>query len=321
MGFPPEDVDTLVPLVRLHLLLPDVATRRDLDDPATAERVAEAVGNRPTLDLLAALVEADGRATGPSAWGPWKAGLVADLVERTGRLLAGEPLAPRTPWITDDVRMIMDTVRANGVPALSVEDPTVTVVAPDHSGLLAEVTGVLALHGLNVRAADIAGEDGVAVEIFTVEPRVGRWPSPARLSDDLAAVMTAASRRGTARRAGADLSNARPPLQTWSRPRSRWTTTPPRSATVVEVRAEDVVGQLHRITQAHRRLWPRCDLGQGLYLRLGGGRRLLRAEPGRREGHRPAEIRRSRALTTRIAETGDGPEEAAEASDRGSGSG
>ena len=56
-------------------------------------------------------------------------------------------------------------------------------------GLLAEVTGVLALHGLNVRTANVAGEDGVAVEIFTVEPARGRWPSSARLSDDLAAVM------------------------------------------------------------------------------------------------------------------------------------
>jgi [protein-PII] uridylyltransferase len=252
MGFPPEDVDTLVTLVRLHLLLPDSATRRDLDDPATAERVAAEVGNRATLELLAALVEADGRATGPSAWGPWKAGLVADLVERTGRLLAGEPLAPRTPWITDEVRMIMDTVRTNGVPALSVEDPTVTVVAPDHSGLLAEVTGVLALHGLNVRSAVIAGEDGVAVEIFTAEPSRGRWPSPVRLSDDLAAVMTgklsieqqleerARTYRGERRATTPNLVSTQVTVDNNASA----------SATVVEVRAEDVVGQLHRITQA-----------------------------------------------------------------------
>ena len=252
MGFPPEDVDTLVKLVRLHLLLPDSATRRDLDDPATAARVAAEVGSRATLELLAALVEADGRATGPSAWGPWKAGLVADLVERTGRLLAGEPLAPRTPWITDEVRMIMDTVRTNGVPALSVEDPTVTVVAPDHSGLLAEVTGVLALHGLNVRSAVIAGEDGVAVEIFTVEPARGRWPSPVRLSDDLTAVMNgklsieqqleerARTYRGERRATTPHLVSTQVTVDNNASA----------SATVVEVRAEDVVGQLHRITQA-----------------------------------------------------------------------
>ena len=252
MGFPPEDVDILVTLVRLHLLLPDTATRRDLDDPATAEKVAAEVGNRATLELLAALVEADGRATGPSAWGPWKAGLVADLVERTGRLLAGEPLAPQTPWITDELRMIMDTVRTNRVPALSVEDPTVTVVAPDHSGLLAEVTGVLALHGLNVRSAVVAGEDGVAVEVFTVEPSRGRWPSQVRLADDLAAVMTgklsiekrleerARTYRGERRITTPNLVSTQVTVDNNASA----------SATVVEVRAEDVVGQLHRITQA-----------------------------------------------------------------------
>ena len=46
MGFPSGDVEVLVDLVRHHLLLPDTATRRDLDDPTTIARVAEAAGNR-----------------------------------------------------------------------------------------------------------------------------------------------------------------------------------------------------------------------------------------------------------------------------------
>ena len=53
MGFAPADVAVLVDLVRQHLLLPDTATRRDLDDPTTIARVAQAVGNRLTLHLLA----------------------------------------------------------------------------------------------------------------------------------------------------------------------------------------------------------------------------------------------------------------------------
>src|SRR6202012_5255900 len=90
MGFDKDDVAVLVDLVRYHLLLPDTATRRDLDDPTTIARVAQAVGNPLTLHLLAALTEADSKATGPSAWGAWKAGLVADLVARTARVLRGE---------------------------------------------------------------------------------------------------------------------------------------------------------------------------------------------------------------------------------------
>ncbi len=252
MGLPDEDVDAIVAMVRLHLLLSDTATRRDLNDPATAERVAKEVGDRTMLELLAALVEADSLATGPSAWGSWKAGLVAELVERTGRLLAGEPAAPATPWITEDLRMVMDTVRAHGAPALSIEDPTVTVVAPDHVGLLAEVTGVLAIHGLNVRSAVVAGADAVAVEVFTVEPSRGRWPAAARLSDDLAAVMRgklsveaqlaklAHTYRGERRTATPHLVSTQVTVDNNASAAS----------TVVEVRAEDVVGQLHRITRA-----------------------------------------------------------------------
>ncbi len=252
MGLPPEDVAVIVTLVRLHLLLPDTATRRDLDDPATASRVAEAVGSRTTLDLLTAMVEADSLATGSSAWGSWKAGLVADLAERTRRLLAGEPPPEPAPVITDDLQIVMDAVRARGVPALSIDGTTVTVAAPDHPGLLAEVTGVLALHGLDVRSAVVAGENGVAVEIFDAEPTRGRWPQAARLSDDLGAVMQGAlaletlldERAQTYRRSSRTMTHL--PIA----PQVIVDNDASASATVVEVRAEDAIGQLHRITLA-----------------------------------------------------------------------
>ncbi len=252
MGLSPADVTAIVTMVRLHLLLPDTATRRDLDDPATARRVADEVGDRPTLDLLAVMVEADSLATGPSAWGTWKAGLVADLVERARLLLAGEPVAPPAPLITEELEVVMDTVRSHGVPALSIEPPLVTVVAPDRSGLLAEVTGVLALHGLNVRSAVVAGEHAVAVEMFTVEPDRGRWPDAAKLSNDLAAVMDgrldvdaqlearAHTYRNAARVRVAQLVSTQVTVDNNASA----------TATVVEVRAEDTVGQLHRITRA-----------------------------------------------------------------------
>src|SRR5204862_2711918 len=82
MGFDADDVETLVAMVEHHLLLPDVATRRDLDDPGTIQVVADKAGTLVRLELLAALTEADSRATRPSAWGPWQADLVAELVAR-----------------------------------------------------------------------------------------------------------------------------------------------------------------------------------------------------------------------------------------------
>jgi [protein-PII] uridylyltransferase len=252
MGLPSEDVATIVTMVRLHLLLPDTATRRDLDDPATVQKVADEVGDRRTLDLLAVMVEADSLATGPSAWGTWKAGLLADLVERARLLLAGEPVALPAPIITEDLQVVMDTVRRHGVPALSIEAPLVTVVAPDRSGLLAEVTGVLALHGLNVRSAVVAGEHGVAVETFTVEPDRGRWPATAKLSNDLAAVMagTLDVDEQLAARAHTYRNATRAQVAQLVSTQVTFDNNASAGATVVEVRAEDIVGQLHRITRA-----------------------------------------------------------------------
>jgi [protein-PII] uridylyltransferase len=80
MGFPPADAEVVGRLVRHHLLLPDVATTRDLGDPRVLALVGEAVGDDAGLALLAALTEADARATGEQAWTRWRRGLVGELV-------------------------------------------------------------------------------------------------------------------------------------------------------------------------------------------------------------------------------------------------
>ena len=109
MGFAAPDVATLAALVRHHLLLPATATRRDIDDPATIDRVAATIGSdAAVLQLLHALAQADGAATSASAWSPWKAHLVAALVARVQAKLgrrpdAGEPepvLHPTEPQVT-----------------------------------------------------------------------------------------------------------------------------------------------------------------------------------------------------------------------------
>jgi [protein-PII] uridylyltransferase len=252
MGFPPEDVDVLVDLVRHHLLLPDTATRRDLDDPTTIDRVARAAGSRTTLHLLAALTEADSRATGPSAWGAWKAGLVADLVERADKVLQGEAAAPAAPdLLLAANRELIDEVRGTGLPSVSLQPPQVIVAAPDRPGLFSSVAGALALNGMDVRAANVAGEEGVAVEVFTVEVARGTWPDTAKLREDLAAVLTdelAISERLSERERVYPLrrrSAAQPPVCEVTVDNDASET-----ATVLEVRAPDEIGLLHRITRA-----------------------------------------------------------------------
>ena len=251
MGFAAADVAVLVDLVRNHLLLPDTATRRDLDDPTTIARVARAAGNRVTLHLLAALTEADSRATGPSAWGAWKAGLVSDLVARTDRVLKGETEPAGPDRIVSANRELMAEVRATGLPSVSLQPPHVIVAAPDRPGLFSSVAGALALNGMDVRAANVSGEDGVAVEMFTVEVARGTWPDTAKLREDLAAVLsdrlalgerlsererTYPLRRGSAAHLpGSDVNVDNDASET---------------ATVLEVRAPDEIGLLHRITRA-----------------------------------------------------------------------
>ncbi|HEX4176299.1 MAG TPA: [protein-PII] uridylyltransferase [Acidimicrobiales bacterium] len=252
MGFPSEDVDVLVDLVRHHLLLPDTATRRDLDDPTTIDRVARAAGSRSTLHLLAALTEADSRATGPSAWGAWKAGLVTDLVERTDKVLQGEVAAPAGPdLLLAAHRKLIDEVRDTGLPSVSLQPPQVIVAALDRPGLFSSVAGALALNGMDVRAANVAGEDRVAVEVFTVEVARGTWPDTAKLREDLAAVLTdkmAIGERLSERERIYPLrrrSAADPPVIEVTVDNDASET-----ATVLEVLAPDEIGLLHRITRA-----------------------------------------------------------------------
>jgi len=192
MGFDETDTAVLVDLVRHHLLLPDMATRRDLEDVSTIRSVAEAVGDVDTLDLLHALTKADAAATGPAAWSEWKAGLIDVLVRRTHALLQGE--APSVPQplriLTDLEKQLLESggvqVAVNETSLSGVSSAIVTVCADDRLGLLSTVAGVLALQRLHVRAADTYSVGDRVVSEWHVTALFGDLPEPVLLRADLA---------------------------------------------------------------------------------------------------------------------------------------
>ena len=243
MGLPSADVETLATVVRHHLLLPETATRRDLDDPVTISRVAEAVGSREVLELLAALAVADGNATGPAAWNSWKASLVAELVRRTRSVLSGSPPAPAPTLSAKQA-----SLARHGGGAIRVNGGAVTVVAPDRPGLLWRAAGVLAAHRMVVRAASAASASSTAVIEFSVVPEYGTPPDPATLEADLRLVL--AGRLDIEQRLARRTRSVRPARVPVAPPRVSLVDDASQTATVVEVRAHDRPGLLWRIGRA-----------------------------------------------------------------------
>jgi [protein-PII] uridylyltransferase len=263
LGLSYGDSATLVAMVRHHLLLPDTATRRDLADPVTIRTVTDAVdGSRDLLDLLHGLSIADGLATGPAAWTEWKAGLVADLVHRATAVMAGAA-TPEQPLPTAEQRALA----AAGALAVRVDGEAVTVVAPDAPGLLSRIAGVLALHQLDVRSATIAtlSERRMAVNVFAVSPRFGRGPDPAMLRADLARTLAGTLALGERLAAKEQAYRSGP---AGAPPRLLWFDDAATDATVLEVRAADSMGLLHRVTGALERC--RLDVRSARVSTLGG---------------------------------------------------
>ncbi|MFD5901691.1 [protein-PII] uridylyltransferase [Streptomyces microflavus] len=274
IGFDKHDVGVIATLVRHHLLLVETATRRDLDDPATVRSVAEAVSTASTLELLHALTEADALATGPAAWSTWRASLVTDLVKRVAAVLAGE--APEEPEeaapSAEHERLAIEALRT-GEPTLTLhthqEEPAgegevepvgveLLIALPDRPGVLPAAAGVLALHRLTVRAADLRAvelpnELGERADLLLLSWRVaaeyGSLPQATRLRADLVRALD-----------GSLDIRARLAEREAAYPRRRGVKAPPprvavaaagsRRATVIEVRAQDAPGLLHRIGNA-----------------------------------------------------------------------
>lgn len=247
MGLPEPDAQVVVRLVREHLTLIDLATRRDLADPATVAAAWSAAGESPDgLDLLRCLTIADAKSVGAAAWTEWRAGLLEALVRAARECGHGRPatdsgetasVASRRP---DPPGTTTPRVEISALPGAFQVD----IVDRDRIGLFADTAGLFAALGLTVRTAVLRTEDGIAYDEWHVETPSGDAPDVARLL------------RGLERLAAGDRS----PLGDLHRKRTfarRAIPEPHRqtrafvlpeaasAATVIEVRGEDRLGLLH----------------------------------------------------------------------------
>lgn len=296
MGFDTDVASLVSEVVRHHLLLTEVAFRRDIDDPTVIGEVAEVVGDPHLLRVLTLLTVADSRATGPESWSRWRSSLMRRLFSKVD-----DALGPGTP---DIERRRMERLRSllgaelgeraidrhlaalpeghllrfgstavaahirlaaappqNGRIASIVDrgDPVSTLftAAADRPGLLASITGVLALDGIEVIEARVATRrDGLALDSFRVVDPGGdetRWDEIRRR---LALASETVLAEPIARRRRSHFSSAT-------------NTTEPEVVTrrrgphvTVEVRTADRIGLLHDLAVALSELGLDVDLAK-----------------------------------------------------------
>ncbi len=249
MGYDDDDVALLVGMCRHHLLLPDVATRRDIDDPDIIMWVADQVRSLTTLELLDGLTEADSIATGPSAWSRWKAGLVRSLVDRTRLALDSGDISTVTSVFPSAEQLAL---MAAGQRQIIVDADTITVVMPDAHASLWRVAGTLALHGLDVLQADVHSENGMGIEVYRVEAIFGEVDAEQlatdvwRALDGRLAVFARLEERVKLYEPTVRKAAPRPMVPT----SVSFDNVSSTSATVVEVAAADSLGLLCRLAHA-----------------------------------------------------------------------
>ncbi|MBT8198557.1 MAG: HD domain-containing protein [Acidimicrobiia bacterium] len=280
-GFPEATAERVSRVVRHHLLLADTATRSDLSDPDIVARLAEEVVDMETLRLLYLVSVADARATGPSVWSPWKASLLRSLFIRVAGTLDPDEGPNRLDDLADtagiDAEALRGHISAMGAGyveahtddqiathietlaelgdkpvVLAVAGSAATVIAPDHTGFLGEISGVFAIHNVSIHEAQLwTRPDGLALDSFHVsDARTGepvestRWEVVTRdlvaaTTDDIDLDDLVAQKRKDYRR-----TIARLPVEVASPP------DPSTRSTTIEVRCADQPGALFTIVGA-----------------------------------------------------------------------
>lgn len=207
LGYGVEDTEMVQFLVKNHLVMEQVAFRRNLNDAETLDNFTTLFSSKKALTLLYLLTYADLSAVSPVVWTNWKGDLLEELYHKAEAMLdeklSGEELLYENTLITindpkiakneaiqshlesiDDVgylhlyskEEINEHVReiesTSDVSVFFKEDnefTNVTVITEDSESLLSRLCGVLAINDLNIHDAKIfTRKDGIAIDNFNV---------------------------------------------------------------------------------------------------------------------------------------------------------
>jgi [protein-PII] uridylyltransferase len=149
LGLSAEESETVEWLVRYHLLMSDIAQKRDLSDPRTVRDFAKAVKTRERLDLLTVLTVCDIRGVGPTTWNNWKAMLLRQLYRDTATALEGGLESLNRAQREDEAKRALRDVLTDWEPK-ELRAETARHYAPYWQGLTTETQAVFArlLRGL-----------------------------------------------------------------------------------------------------------------------------------------------------------------------------
>jgi [protein-PII] uridylyltransferase len=212
-GLDAEAAARLRAVVQHHLVLPTVATRRDIADQRVVREMAELVGDARTLRLLYLVGVADARASSPDVWSAWKAQLMrslylrvlahldaegepeeaserlrrdalealdgrvpAEALERHLRVLPTSYLLSTQPeQIGAHIALIEQAAGGTAVAHDRAGDvDRLTIVTRDRPGILSLVAGTLAVHNVTVLGGTaFTRDDGVAIEVMYVADGLG----------------------------------------------------------------------------------------------------------------------------------------------------
>ena len=157
-GLSEQEVETVEWLVRQHLLMSDMAQKRDLSDPRTIRDFARVVQTKRRLDLLLVLTCCDIMGVGPGVWNNWKATLLRRLYHQTETALATGLEHLNRDGLASEAR---DRLKAalKGWPADKLETELERHYPPYWHGLL---TGTQAIFA---RLLDGLGDDQIRLDL------------------------------------------------------------------------------------------------------------------------------------------------------------